>query len=121
MINISHFAEFDVEGPDAAELLEYICVATVGGDTPVGKGIYTYEFDSATGTLRPLGLQAETSNPTFLAFHPSGKFLYCVAEGGETGQVKSFAINPETTALTEISGSGTSLPLRMCDGLMSGT
>ena len=49
MINISHFAEFDVEGPDAADLLEYICVAKVGGDTPVGKGIYTHFLDAKGG------------------------------------------------------------------------
>ena len=33
-------------GPDAAELLEYICVAKVGGDTPVGKGVYTHFLDA---------------------------------------------------------------------------
>ncbi|MCY7306393.1 MAG: hypothetical protein LH632_09620, partial [Rhodoferax sp.] len=54
MINISHFAEFDGEGPDAAELLEYICVATAGGDTPVGKGIYTHFLDAKGGVRADL-------------------------------------------------------------------
>jgi glycine cleavage system aminomethyltransferase T len=54
MINISHFAEFDVEGPDAADLLEYICVAKVGGDTPVGKGIYTHFLDAKGGVRADL-------------------------------------------------------------------
>lgn len=81
---------------------QFVFIGTQTSGKSVGKGIYTFEFDSASGQLRSLGLQTETSNPTFLAFHPSGKYLYCVAEGGEAGQVKSFAINPETTQLTEI-------------------
>ncbi len=51
MINVSHFAKIDVQGPDAADLLEYICVAKVGGDAPVGKGVYTH-FMEATGGVR---------------------------------------------------------------------
>jgi len=54
MINISHFAEFDVQGPDAADLLEYVCVAKVGGDTPVGKGIYTHFLDARGGVRADL-------------------------------------------------------------------
>ena len=54
MINVSHFAEFDVEGPDAADLLEYICVAKVGGDTPVGKGVYTHFLDAKGGVRADL-------------------------------------------------------------------
>ena len=41
MINLSHFAILDIEGPDAELLLEYLSVAKVGGDTPNGKMIYT--------------------------------------------------------------------------------
>ena len=42
MVNLSHFAIIDVSGPDAEQLMEYVCVAKVGGDTPVGKGVYTH-------------------------------------------------------------------------------
>jgi len=41
MVNLSHFANYDVSGPDAEALMEYLCVAKVGADIPVGKGIYT--------------------------------------------------------------------------------
>jgi glycine cleavage system aminomethyltransferase T/glycine/D-amino acid oxidase-like deaminating enzyme len=54
MINVSHFAEFDVVGPDAADLLEYICVAKVGGDTAVGKGVYTHFLDAKGGVCADL-------------------------------------------------------------------
>jgi glycine cleavage system aminomethyltransferase T len=49
MINLSHFAVYDVTGADAATLMEYACVAKVAGDTPVGKGIYTHFLDNAGG------------------------------------------------------------------------
>ncbi|MDX1609019.1 MAG: FAD-dependent oxidoreductase [Halofilum sp. (in: g-proteobacteria)] len=54
MINLSHFAIYDVSGRDAEALLEYLCVAKVGGDTPVGKGIYTHFLDHAGGVRADL-------------------------------------------------------------------
>ena len=49
MINLSHFAVYDITGADAEILMEYACVAKVGGDTAVGKGIYTHFLDHAGG------------------------------------------------------------------------
>jgi glycine cleavage system aminomethyltransferase T/glycine/D-amino acid oxidase-like deaminating enzyme len=49
MINLSHFAVYDVNGADAETLMEYVCVAKVGGDTAIGKGIYTHFLDHAGG------------------------------------------------------------------------
>ncbi|MDI5984271.1 FAD-dependent oxidoreductase [Halomonas sp. M4R5S39] len=49
MINLSHFAIFDVSGPDAEALLEYLSVARVGGETPLGKGVYTHFLDEVGG------------------------------------------------------------------------
>ncbi len=49
MINLSHFAVYDITGGDAESLMEYACVAKVGGDTASGKGIYTHFLDSAGG------------------------------------------------------------------------
>ena len=49
MINLSHFAVYDVTGADAEALMEYVCVAKVGGDTAVGKGIYTHFLDNEGG------------------------------------------------------------------------
>ncbi|WP_027856320.1 GcvT family protein [Marinobacterium jannaschii] len=51
MINLCHFAIYDVTGEDAAALMEYTCVAKVAGDTPNGKGIYTHFLDNA-GNVR---------------------------------------------------------------------
>ena len=49
MINLSHFAIVDVEGPDAERMLEDLSVAKVGGDTPQDKIIYTNFLDEDGG------------------------------------------------------------------------
>ncbi len=45
IINLSHFAMYDIEGPDHVELLEWLCAAKIGGDANIGKGIYTHFLD----------------------------------------------------------------------------
>ncbi|MFY0990863.1 GcvT family protein [Halomonas sp. C05BenzN] len=63
MINLSHFAIFDVSGPDAETLLETLSVARVGGETPLGKGVYTHFLDAAGGVhsdLTVIRLAADT-------------------------------------------------------------
>ncbi|MGC2326920.1 MAG: lactonase family protein, partial [Candidatus Sulfotelmatobacter sp.] len=73
-----------------------VYVGTEGGNT--SKGIYAYRYDAATAQLTPLGLAAETTDPSFLAVHPNGKFLYAVNEvghykGPNSGGVSAFAID----------------------------
>ena len=50
-----------------------------GGDS---EGIYSFDFDSSTGATTPVKLVAEATNPSFLAVHPSGKYLFSVNETG---------------------------------------
>ena len=69
------------------------------------QGIYAYRFDPETGQSTAIGLVAETENPTFLAVHPSGRFLYAVNEvdayeGKPSGAVSAFAIDRKSGALT---------------------
>jgi len=69
------------------------------------KGIYAFRFDDTSGKLSTLGAVAETSNPSFLALHPSGKYLYAVNETSEFGSEKSgavsaFSIDRKTGKLT---------------------
>ncbi|OKH86778.1 FAD-dependent oxidoreductase [Thalassospira sp. TSL5-1] len=45
IINLSHFHMTDIEGPDHVALMEWLCVAKVGGDNNIGKGIYTHMLD----------------------------------------------------------------------------
>ncbi|HVS87661.1 MAG TPA: lactonase family protein [Candidatus Acidoferrum sp.] len=69
------------------------------------KGIYAYRFDGASGELNAIGLAAESSDPSFVAVHPSGKYLYAVNEGGNfevggSGAVSAFAIDGKSGKLT---------------------
>jgi 6-phosphogluconolactonase len=80
-----------------------VYVGTEGGNT--SKGIYAYRYDAATAQLTPLGLAAETTDPSFLAVHLNGKFLYAVNEvgnykGPNSGGVSAFAIDRATGKLT---------------------
>ncbi|ASJ74014.1 GcvT family protein [Granulosicoccus antarcticus] len=54
MVNLSHFAIYDAKGPDAEALMEYLSVAKVGADTPVGKGVYTHFLDHTGGVRADL-------------------------------------------------------------------
>ncbi len=45
IINLSHFHITEIEGPDHLALLEWLCVARIGGDSTIGKGIYTHFLD----------------------------------------------------------------------------
>lgn len=67
------------------------------------KGIYAFELNLHTGETTPPRLVAETFQPSFLALHPSRRFLYAVNElwgGGKEGMVSAFAVEPETGSLT---------------------
>jgi len=68
------------------------------------QGIYAYRLDPETGQTTAIGLVAETENPTFLAVHPSGRYLYAVNEvdefeGKPSGAVSAFSIDRKSGAL----------------------
>jgi 6-phosphogluconolactonase len=69
------------------------------------RGIYAYRYDAGSSELTPLGVAAETTNPSFLAIDPSRRFLYAVNEvpnykGASSGAVRAFAINRQTGRLS---------------------
>ena len=45
IINLSHFYICDIEGPDHVAMMEWLCAAKIGGETNIGKGIYTHFLD----------------------------------------------------------------------------
>ncbi len=85
------------------------------------KGLYVFRFDPDTGKLTPLGLAAETPNPTYVTFSQSGRVLYAVNEiyqyqGEPTGTVSAFAIDPASgrlTFLNQVVSRGTG-PCHLC-------
>lgn len=58
------------------------------------EGIYTADFDGASGKLGEAVLAAKVASPSFLTIAASGKTLYAVSEvgGADGGQVTAFRI-----------------------------
>src|SRR5258708_2888142 len=70
--------------------------------TKNSKGIYAFRYDAGAGKLTPVGVAAETPDPSFVAIHPSGKYLYAVNESGKASMVTSFALDAKTGKLTQL-------------------
>jgi 6-phosphogluconolactonase len=70
------------------------------------KGIHVSKFNTATGALSEPEVAAETGSPSFLAIHPSRKYLYAVGEmvvpGQKGGGVSAFSISQPDGKLTLI-------------------
>ena len=65
------------------------------------------DLDVQSGKLSTPRLACEAVDPSFLAIHPTGKFLYAVSERGEVdgqpgGAVVGFSIDPATGELARI-------------------
>jgi 6-phosphogluconolactonase len=85
----------------AAPITVYVGTYT---DT-ASRGIYRLTLDPETGKASEPVLAGEAKNPSFLALHPSGRFLYAVGEiasfeGRKAGAVSAFAIDPSSGDLT---------------------
>src|SRR5271163_570369 len=82
------------------------CIIFVGTYTAKdSKGIYAYRLNAASAELTPLGVAAETANPSFLAIDPTNRILYAVNEipnykGASSGAVSAFSINNQTGKLS---------------------
>lgn len=90
-------------GKESERLLVYIGTGTQGSS----KGIYRTWFNPTDGTLAPVAVAAELSNPTFLAVHPQRPLLYAASElsasaGKDARAMSAFAIGPKDGALTPL-------------------
>ncbi|HEY6565160.1 MAG TPA: lactonase family protein, partial [Pirellulaceae bacterium] len=77
-------------------------------------------FNDATGALEPASIVEDVENPSFLALHPSKKFLYSSDEvdtydGEAEGAISAWAIDEKTGALTLINriGAGGTSPCHL--------
>jgi 6-phosphogluconolactonase len=92
----------------------FIYVGTYTEEGSKSKGIYAYRFDPTTAEITAIGLVAETVNPSFLAVHPNGHFLYAVNEVSKykdqsSGAISAFAIdraNGKLTLLNQVPSRG---------------
>jgi 6-phosphogluconolactonase len=70
-----------------------------------GRGIHAYHLDASAGALTSRNVTENVRNPSYLAFDPTRRFLYCVNEfkefeGAASGAVSAFRIDQNTGALT---------------------
>jgi 6-phosphogluconolactonase len=78
----------------------------IGGYTNgPSKGIQVCPFDAKTGKAGPLQEAVVSANPSFLALHPKGRFVYAANEignfgGQKAGAISSFARDPQSGKLT---------------------
>ncbi len=87
----------------AGDLTVFVGTYTGSGS----KGIYRFEFNTDTGAMTEPKLAAEAVSPSFLAIHPTGRFLYAVGEvdsfqGKKGGGVVAFAIDAKSGALSPL-------------------
>src|SRR5271165_6345795 len=103
---ISCVISLSASAASAAQGGKYVFyVGTYTEDGTNSKGIYAYRYDANTGDIAPLGVAAETTNPSFVAVSPNGRFLYAVNEvgnykGPNSGGVSAFAVDRATGKLT---------------------
>jgi 6-phosphogluconolactonase len=82
-----------------------VLVGTYTGEH--SEGILAFRFDEETGALAPAGLAAATRNPSFLALHPNGRWVYAVNEVSDVdaqrgGSVTAFALDASSGRLREL-------------------
>jgi 6-phosphogluconolactonase len=104
-VGLTQSKVFPADPPVATGLKSGAMRVYIGTYTgPRSKGIYLFQIDPTTGALSPLGLAGEAASPSFLALHPTKRFLYAVDEvdtfgGNKTGAVSAFAIDPASGKL----------------------
>ena len=91
-------------------LMMYIGTYTRKESHVEGKsaGIQVCKFNKATGEITYVGVKAGVTNPSFLAIHPTGRFLYSVSEmnerieGRPAGGIAALSIDAESGELTSL-------------------
>jgi 6-phosphogluconolactonase len=89
-----------VDGQSKKEIL-YVGTYSVRGS----QGIYAFTFNRAKQTLTLLQAVPSLESPSFIALHPSQKYLYSVNRGkadiaDQGGSVSSYGIDPSTGRLS---------------------
>jgi 6-phosphogluconolactonase len=79
-----------------ASITGWIGTYTASNGTSTGSsGIYAFQWDTQQGVMSGIHPAGATSNPSFLALHPNGRFLYAVNEDAPssgTDHITAFAV-----------------------------
>lgn len=66
------------------------------------EGVHTVEVDPETGALRRLDGAVAGPDPTFIAPHPGGIYLYAAVREDDEGRIRSFEVDSDSGELTAI-------------------
>ena len=96
------FAQETAVGDSSQGILLYF-----GSTGAKAEGVSVARFDPATGSISTPQVAAKLGGASFIAIHPSAKFLYAVgqvedASKNKVGVVVSYAIDPASGKLTEL-------------------
>lgn len=82
---------------DAQEFYLFVGTYTTGKS----KGIYVYRFNSLNGEAQWVSSTDSSTNPSFLAISPNGRYVYAVNETGREnpGKVSAFSFDAATGKL----------------------
>jgi len=97
MAGVLHGAEWETRAagqPSAG--LEGFYIGTYTAST--SKGIYLSSLDLGAATFGPTNLAAAAPDPSFLALHPNGRFVYALSESGN--YLAAYSVDPTTRKLT---------------------
>ncbi len=97
------FLVMNILSASAQKPKEIMYVGTFG--VRGSEGIYVLEFDRVKGRFKKIQTVKTPESPSFLAIHPSGKYLYSANRGAieemqNSGSLSSFKIDPKTGMLT---------------------
>ncbi len=98
MTILSAFPSAQSQGASITKPKEYLAFIGTYTDGTQSKGIYAFRLNPSSGELTPLGLAAESKNPSFLAVDPDNRFLFAVNEldtyeGQSAGSVSAFSLD----------------------------
>jgi len=86
----------------AASLTGWIGTYTTSNGASTGSsGIYAFRWDTQQGEISGIHPVGPTTNPSFLALHPGGRFLYTVNEDASssgTDHITAFAIGDASSS-----------------------
>jgi 6-phosphogluconolactonase len=88
--------------PKALASAHYLALAGTYTNQNGSKGIYAFDFDTSTGKLSDMRIAAETRNPSWVAIHPNGKYVYAANESGPQSTVTAYALDASSGRLTQL-------------------
>lgn len=101
-LSMSVFALFTLPALSQTPPQHHLVLVGTYTNKTASKGIYAFDFDPASGALTAKGLAAATPDPSWVAIHPNGKWVYAANESGKNSTITAFSLDRATAKLTQL-------------------